>query len=132
MLAALLPALAPIVGQVAKSLFPDPADRHKADELQARLQSTLMENAAQFERAAAAIVGEEARGESWLQRNWRPLTMLTFVVLVVAKWLGYTAPGITEALELKLFSIIELGLGGYVVGRTVEKVAGRIAPALKP
>ncbi len=131
MLAALLPALAPIVGQVAKSLFPDPADRHKADELQARLQLALMENAAQFERASAEIVREEARGESWLQRNWRPLTMLTFVVLVVAKWLGHTAPGITEALELKLFSIIELGLGGYVVGRTVEKVAARIAPVLK-
>ena len=132
MLAALLPMLAPIVGHVAKSLFPDPADRHKADELQSRLQFALLENAAQFERAAAAIVREEARGDSWLQRNWRPLTMLTFVVLVVAKWLGYTAPGITEPLELKLFSIIELGLGGYVVGRTIEKVAARIAPALKP
>ena len=45
MLAALLPVLAPIVGQAAKSLFPDPADRHKADELRSRLQLALMENA---------------------------------------------------------------------------------------
>ncbi|HSE78374.1 MAG TPA: hypothetical protein VLG66_10250, partial [Alphaproteobacteria bacterium] len=32
---------------------------------------------------AGEFVREEARGDSWLQRNWRPLTMLTFVVLVV-------------------------------------------------
>ena len=42
----------------------------------------------------------EAMGDSWLQRSWRPITMLTFVSLIVAKWLGFTAPGVTEAVEL--------------------------------
>jgi hypothetical protein len=50
--------------------------------------------------------------------------MLTFLGLIVAKWLGWTAPGITEALELKVFDIIEIGLGGYVIGRSLEKAAG--------
>jgi hypothetical protein len=41
---------------------------------------------------------------------------------VVAKWLGWTAPGITPDQELALLDIIKVGLGGYVVGRSGEKI----------
>jgi len=51
------------------------------------------------------------------------LTMLTFVALIVARWLGWTAPGMSEAEYLSLYDLMKIGLGGYVVGRTVEKVA---------
>lgn len=47
--------------------------------------------------------------------------MLTFVALVVAKWLGFTDGGVTEAVELELMRLIQMGLGGYVIGRSVEK-----------
>ena len=57
--------------------------------------------------------------------------MLTFGGLIVARWLGWSAPNITEAEVLKLWSIVELGLGGYVIGRSVEKVVPAIAGALK-
>ena len=77
------------------------------------------------------MIRTEAQGESWLQRNWRPLTMMVFVGLIVGKWLGYTAPGVSEDLELRLLGLIEIGLGGYVIGRSVEKVAPVIAGALK-
>ena len=56
--------------------------------------------------------------------------MLTFTALIVARWLGYSAPGITEAEALRLWSIVEIGLGGYVIGRSVEKVAPQVAEAL--
>jgi hypothetical protein len=45
--------------------------------------------------------------------------------------LGWSAPNITEAEVLKLWSIVELGLGGYVIGRSVEKIVPAIAGALK-
>lgn len=48
--------------------------------------------------------------------------MLTFVALIVARWFGWAAPNLSEAEYLKLWSIVELGLGGYVIGRSVEKV----------
>ena len=57
--------------------------------------------------------------------------MLTFGGLIVARWLGYSAPGISEAEILKLWSIVEFGLGGYIVGRSVEKVVPQITDALK-
>lgn len=131
MLAALLPVLGPILGQVAKSVFPNAADEIRRLEIQARMQEALIANQAQIEAAAADVIRTEAQGESWLQRNWRPLTMMVFVGLIVGKWLGYTAPGVSEALELRLLGLIEIGLGGYVIGRSVEKVAPVIAGALK-
>jgi len=131
MLAALLPVLGPILGQVAKSVFPNAEDEIRRLEIQARMQEALIANQAQIEAAAADVIRTEAQGESWMQRNWRPLTMMVFVGLIVGKWLGYTAPGVSEALELRLLGLIEIGLGGYVIGRSVEKVAPVIAGALK-
>ena len=130
-MAALLPVLGPILGQVAKSVFPNAEDEIRRLEIQARMQEALIANQAQIEAAAADVIRTEAQGESWLQRNWRPLTMMVFVGLIVGKWLGYTAPGVSEALELRLLGLIEIGLGGYVIGRSVEKVAPVIAGALK-
>ena len=79
----------------------------------------------------AEIVKAEAQSEHWLTACWRPILMLTFGGLIVARWLGFSAPNITEAEVLKLWSIVELGLGGYVIGRSVEKVVPAIAGALK-
>ena len=131
MLAAILPVLGPILGQVAKSVFPNAEDEIKRLEIQARMQEALIANQAKIEEAAAQVIQAEAAGESWLQRNWRPLTMMVFVSLIVAKWTGYTAPGVSEALELRLLGLIEIGLGGYVIGRSVEKVAPIVATAFK-
>lgn len=110
----------PLLGTVIDRVFPDKEAADKAKLELLALQNTS--EAKMLEHQMSSILAE-ANGESWLQRNWRPLTMLTFVSLVVAKWLGFTAPGITEALELKLFDIIQIGLGGYVIGRSAEKVA---------
>lgn len=79
----------------------------------------------------AEIVKAEAQSEHWIVAAWRPVLMLTFGGLIVARWLGWSAPNITEAEVLKLWSIVELGLGGYVIGRSVEKVVPAIAGALK-
>jgi hypothetical protein len=81
--------------------------------------------------AQAGIINTEAASQHWLAANWRPLLMLTFGALIVARWFGWAAPNLSEAEYLKLWSIVELGIGGYVVGRSVEKVAPAIAASLK-
>ena len=131
MFSAILGALSPVLGQVVKNIFPDPADELKRIDMQNQLQLALMSNAAAIEQAAADVIKQEAASEHWLAANWRPLTMLTFLALIVARWFGLTVPGISDALEIKLFDIIELGLGGYVIGRSLEKTAPAIAAALK-
>jgi hypothetical protein len=79
----------------------------------------------------ASIIREEAKSDHWLAATWRPILMLTFGALIVARWMGYSAPGITEAEILKLWDIVELGLGGYVIGRSAEKIVPSIATAMK-
>lgn len=131
MLAALLPILTSIGGQVAKSLFPDPADETKRLEVQNQVQLAVMQQAGAIEAAAADIVKAEAQSEHWLAANWRPILMLTFGGLIVARWFGWAAPELSESEYLKLWDIVQLGLGGYVIGRSVEKIAPTLAGALK-
>ena len=50
--------------------------------------------------------------------------------LIVARMLGFTAPGLSEAEVLKLWSILEVGIGGYVIGRSAEKILPEVAKAL--
>lgn len=128
MIQALVPALAPIIGQIVGSLFPDPTEKAKAE---AEAMRQLLAHQSEIESAAAKIIQTEAASTHWLAANWRPLTMLVFVGLIVARWFGWAAPGLQESEYLKLWSIVEFGLGGYVVGRSVEKVAPSIAAAMK-
>lgn len=128
MIQALIPALAPILSKIVGNLFPDPEQKAKAES---EAIKQLLDHQAEIESAAAKIIQTEAASSHWLAANWRPLTMLVFVALIVARWFGWAAPNLSEAEYIKLWSIVEFGLGGYVVGRSVEKVAPSIAAALK-
>ena len=75
---------------------------------------------------AARLVAAEAGGQSWLQRNWRPLTMLCFLFLVMADSFGLLA----FRLSAEAWGLLQIGLGGYVVGRSVEKIAPQIKSSL--
>ena len=128
MLQALIPALAPILSRVAGNLFPDPEAKAKAES---EMMLALMAKQAELEQAAASIVKAEAASDNWLASSWRPVVMLTFAGLIVARWFGWAAPNLSEAEYLKLWSIVEFGLGGYVVGRSVEKIAPSVAGAFR-
>jgi hypothetical protein len=128
MIAALLPALVPILGDVIRRIVPDGEAQAKVE---AELSIALMQRAQEIESAAAEVVKAEAQSEHWLTATWRPIVMLVLTSLIVARWLGYSAPGISEAEALKLWSIVEIGLGGYVIGRSAEKIAPMVAEAMK-
>ena len=113
--------LGPVIAGIFSVIDKAVENKDQAAEIKARLQEMVLTGQMREIEEAAANIRAEATGDSWLQRSWRPLTMLTFVSLIVAKWLGFTAPGMTEAVELALFEIIKIGLGGYVIGRSVEK-----------
>lgn len=70
----------------------------------------------------AAVIRAEATGHSWLQRNWRPITMLTFLALVVADSFGWLA----NPLAPEAWVLLQIGLGGYVAGRSAEKITSQV------
>jgi hypothetical protein len=75
-------------------------------------------------------VEAEAKSEHWLTANWRPMVMLTFTGLVVARWFGLSA-AITPEIETQLWTVIQLGIGGYVAGRSVEKIAETVGKVIE-
>ena len=96
-------------------------DKDEANKLKFQIQRQLIETKGSELEAQAKIVLAEAQG-SWLQRNWRPLLMVIFAGLVVAHWFGFTASNIPESVQNSLLNIVMVGVGGYVMGRSAEKV----------
>lgn len=97
-------------------------DKNLAQQIKADLKMAYLDKGTEIIKGATAIIVAEANG-GFLQRNWRPVTMLTFVGLVVCKWMGWTATSVSPEVEYELMQLIKIGLGGYVVGRSAEKVA---------
>ncbi|MFA7286924.1 MAG: 3TM-type holin [Patescibacteria group bacterium] len=87
-----------------------------------RVENTFAEKVLDYEQKItqmqADVIMTEAKGESWLQQSWRPITMLTFLVLVVLDSLGL----LTHEIPPQMWTLLELGLGGYVIGRSAEKI----------
>ncbi len=95
-----------------------------AGQLQAA-QST-MDYETKLLDAKSNIILAEANSSSWIAKNWRPITMLTFLVLVVCDSFGW----LPFRLAAQAWSLLQIGIGGYVVGRSVEKTAGPIVSAV--
>ena len=100
-------------------------EQAKVDQVKMAFDSAL----AVFQGQVSSVLAE-AQGESWLQKSWRPITMLTFLVLVVGHFFGIEGPNFTPDDSANLFLLIQIGLGGYVVGRSAEKIAQAIVQAL--
>lgn len=102
-------------------------DADKRAELESKIRLALLSQESAFVEASRDIVVSEAQSESWLARNWRPITMLTFVAIIANNYM--IAPyiqaygGVAVVLEIPegMWGLLTVGLGGYVVGRSIEK-----------
>lgn len=97
-------------------------DKDEARKIKARLQEMVLTGQVKEIEAAASILVAEARGESWLQRNWRPLLMCLFGVIIANNYVVVPLFG-SPAAEMPpdMWELLRIGIGGYVVGRSVEK-----------
>lgn len=110
------------IGGVVDKVVTTDAEKAKMKE---ELASVVMGNLNRMAETQGEVIKKEMEG-SFLQRNWRPLVMLAFAGILIAKWFGLTDSGISEPLELELMTLLELGIGGYVAGRSIEKVADTV------
>lgn len=70
----------------------------------------------------AAAIREEARG-NWLQRSWRPIVMLVFTLIILAgTFLNLPILADTS----RFWDLLEIGLGGYIIGRGSEQLVGSL------
>lgn len=118
--------LASIVGPLVGGLFGliDKAveDKDAATGIKAKLQEMVLTGQMKEIEAAAAVIVAEAKGDSWLQRSWRPLLMCLFGTIVANNYLIVPLFGTPAApIPPDMWDLLKLGIGGYVVGRSVEK-----------
>ena len=64
----------------------------------------------------------EAQGQSWLQRNWCPITMICFLILIIMDYFAW----LPNKLAPHARTLKSIGLGSYVIVRSAEKVVDRI------
>ncbi|MDE5422437.1 holin family protein [Ancylomarina sp. DW003] len=84
----------------------------------------------EIQSAQKDIIMSETQGGK-LQRSWRPLVMLAFAFIVVYSYFIQPAffpkaISMADQLEPEFWQLLKLGLGGYVIGRSAEKIAGSV------
>tara|TARA_R110000782_G_scaffold198307_1_gene287334 strand:+ start:8690 stop:9082 length:393 start_codon:yes stop_codon:yes gene_type:complete len=92
-------------------------------EAKRKIFETLKQKENELQQMQADVIIAEARG-NWLQRSWRPILMLAFGFIVV--YCKFIAPLFNlpiPALENEFWNLLQIGIGGYVVGRSGEKIA---------
>jgi len=101
------------------NLFTSKEEKIKAENV---IKQILVQKQLELQKLQTDIIIAEAKG-NWLQRSWRPLMMLAFGFIVI--YTKFIAPvfGLTiPELEVEFWTLLQIGIGGYVVGRTGEKM----------
>lgn len=103
-------------------------DKDKANELEAKIKNKLLSLEQEVITAQRDVIVAEANSQSFLARNWRPIMMLTFVFIIANNYIFFPYISLFggEAIKLEIpedmWSLLKIGVGGYVMGRSGEKM----------
>lgn len=101
------------------NLFTSKEEKIKAENV---ITKILVQKQLELQKMQTDIIIAEAKG-NWLQRSWRPILMLSFGFIVI--YVKFVAPLFSlpiPELENEFWNLLQLGIGGYVIGRTGEKM----------
>ena len=106
-----------------------PAEKMSEEE-QARIKSAMQTALIQADwsevEQKAKILISEMQG-NFLQKSWRPITMLVFVYIIAHNYIFAPILGMLiddiPILEIPsdMWDLLKLGIGGYIAGRSMEK-----------
>lgn len=124
--------LGTVAGPVFEVIDQAVTDKDQAARLKNAVQQRLIDQQDTRLNARMKVILAEATGESWLQRNWRPLLMTVIVAIIANNYLlaPYLGAMFNVGLQLELpeqmWDLMTLGVGGYIAGRSGEKIAGTL------
>ncbi len=117
-----------------------PEDRAQANLALGRIQHDAVQKALTFEikqvQAQAQVIMAEAKN-GWLSRSWRPILMFVFMAIIINNFLIWPYSmelGITaKVLEFPVWmqDLLKIGVGGYIGGRSAEKIIPATVAAWK-
>ena len=123
----MIPIIDSILGIVNKFIPDANARIEAAKEIQSEMTKQM--------KLQSDIIRKEQESGSYLTRNWRPLFMVLCATIIGGHWIMYDVipycivlfnidvwiPG-DPGVPSQLWTTIRLGLGGYIGGRTAEKI----------
>lgn len=135
-------SLIPFLTKAIKPITKCIDDVHTSDEerlkvkqaitkLENDLATKILDLESQLIKSQADLIGKEMQG-GWLQRNWRPILMYVIILIIANNYLvapylmQYAGFGITLEMPEFLFKTLNIALGGYVIGRSGEKIAEKV------
>ena len=127
----ILSSLAGPLGTVAEKYFDNKDDQNAFKNA---VELEVLKNQKSFEDLSGSIVLAEAKSEHWLTSAWRPFTMVLFALVIAVNilvipyiltpilWLlGVPVPEFMDVPQ-EVWNLIQIGLGGYIAGRSGEKI----------
>jgi len=96
-------------------------------KLESAIKEKMLQHEVQFVSYQRDIITAEAKSQSSLARNWRPITMLVFVLIIANNYLVYPyiqlfgGTAVQLPIPPDMWDLLKLGIGGYIAGRSVEK-----------
>jgi len=128
----MLGAVAPLAKVLFSTIEKAVPDKDLQERLKAQLQTQLLQSHTQELTAAAKIIEAEAKA-GWFASSWRPLLMYVLIFILVWNYVigpvikVFTGAVISFELPGDVWTLLNVGLGGYVIGRSAESVARTMA-----
>jgi hypothetical protein len=132
-----LSAFAPLLTTIFKTVDKAIPDKDLAEKLKAEMNMQLLTSSTEELKASARIVEAEAKA-GWFASSWRPLLMYILIGILVLNYiispiiLALFSKKIGIELPSDVWTCLNIGLGGYVVGRSGESIARTLASRPKP
>ena len=126
--------LAPIIGRVLEKFIPDVDARAEA---QAQVVDSLLGQQTAIYDAAKTVMAADAASESWLTRSARPLVVVWCLAMITAvtfspmfgSELQNAIIASLASVPADLWDIVKVGIGGYMLARTADKVVTKYLEA---
>jgi hypothetical protein len=103
-------------------------DKDEANKLKNQIKNKLLTVEQEVIKAQSAVIVAEAKSQSFIASNWRPIMMLTFVAIIANNYILFPYitlfGGTATTLEIPpdMWGLLKIGVGGYIVGRSGEKM----------
>ena len=131
----LVGAVGDIIDNVHTSEDEKLAAKAKLQALATEAEAQVLSHAETLFQSQRDVLVAEIQGGAWLQKSWRPITMLVFVFIILNNYVivPYVSAfgGAVPTLEIPngMWALLNVGIGGYIASRGIEKVVEKRSSA---
>ncbi len=94
-------------------------------QIQTGFVSKIIDYESKLLDAQSSIIVAEVKSDSWLTKSWRPIVMISFAMIVVYSFV------VGQEIPQPMWITINIGLGGYIGSRGLEKTIPAVVKVLK-